>query len=161
MKKPLTHGCLEAITTVVGRLDEFTAKAISASLTNAGSEFQVEVMNREGSRTPIAVISEGSRKIAAWAASHQWQGMQTIEAFTHPDFRRRGCCRAAAAMLVAGQTLDPSLPVAIFSPNCMGIAQSLGFNDIRLYELFEDEWRLSLVLAHNPLRWPPSGVSGD
>ena len=128
---------------------------------NHGSEVQQEVMNREGSRTPITIIREGSWRIAAWAASHQWRGLQTIEGFTHPDFRRRGCCRAAVAMLVASEALDPSQPVAIFSPDCLGVAQSLGFADIRLYELFGDDWRLSAVLEHKPLRWSPPGGAGE
>ncbi|NDE18044.1 hypothetical protein EBZ80_24295 [bacterium] len=161
MKKPLTPHCLEAITTVVGSLDDLDAKAITSSLTRAGSEFQVEVMNREGSRTPIALVREGSWRIAAWAASHQWRGLQTIEGFTHPDFRRRGCCRAAVAMLVASRSLDPDSPVAIFSPDCIGVAHSLGFTDIRLYELFGDDWRLSLVLEHKPLRWSLPGGADE
>jgi predicted GNAT family acetyltransferase len=159
MKKPLTFRCLEAITTTVGALEELDARAITSSLTRAGSEFQQEVMNRDGSRTPITIIREGSWRIAAWAASHQWRGLQTIEGFTHPDFRRRGCCRAAVAMLVAAEALDPSQPVAVFSVNCLGLAQSLGFTDIRLYKLFGDDWRL--VLEHKPLRWSPPGGAGE
>jgi len=161
MKKPLTARCLEAITTVVGALEELDAKAITSSLTKAGSEFQQEVMNREGSRTPITIIREGSWRIAAWAASHRWRGMQTIEGFTHSDFRRRGFFRLGVSMLIANESLDIEQPVAIFSPHCLGVAQLLRFPEVRLYERFGDEWRLSLVAADKPLRWSPPGGAGE
>jgi hypothetical protein len=161
MKKPLTFRCLEAITTVVGAMSELDARAISATLTRAGSEFQFEVMNREGSRTPIAIVRDGSGIVVAWAATHQWSGMQTVECFTHPEQRGRGYCRAAVSLLLATGALDREQPVAVFSPVAVGIASQAGFADIRLYEFRGESWRLSSVLATNPLRWSPPGGASD
>lgn len=131
---------MEAITTTVGSLADYDAAVIVETLTKTGSEFQREVSNRNGSRTPIAIVRDGSWRIVAWAASHVWKGMQTLEGFTLEAYRRRGCSRACAAMLVADGSLDPSRPIAVFAPSCVEIARSVGCREIRLFEFRDGDW---------------------
>lgn len=150
-EKSLTSSCLEAITTTVNNLSDIDAKAISASLTWAGSEFQTEVMNKESSETPIAVVKDGPDRVVAWAASHVWEKHQTLECFTNPDYRRRGLARAAATLLLANGILDASLPIAVFSPECLRLAASIGFADVRLFgRCGEGGWRIVAELITDP-----------
>ena len=83
------------------------ADAIVAHLTNAGSEFREEVATRKtrDHRTPISlVIEEGT--LVAWACSHQWRGMQTLEMFTAASQRRRRLATIATTVLVASSQFD-------------------------------------------------------
>jgi GNAT superfamily N-acetyltransferase len=142
---------MEAITTVVGDLSELDAKAISACLTWAGSDFQTEIMNRENSKTPIAILRDGPNRVVAWAATHLWERHQTLEGFTHPDYRRKGLARVAASLLIASGSLDLSLPIAVFSPECLRLAASLGFADVRLFERCGNGgWRITAELLTDP-----------
>lgn len=150
-EKTLTGSCLEAITTTVGALSDLDAKAISASLTWAGSDFQIEVMNRENSKTPIAILRDGPNRVVAWAATHIWESHQTLEGFTHPEYRRRGLARTVSALLIASGSLDVSLPIAVFSPECLRLAASLGFADVRLFERCGNGgWRITAELITDP-----------
>lgn len=134
---------MEAITTTVGSLSDTDARAIVTRLTRPGSEFQQEVSNRDGSRTPIVLVRDGSWRIVSWAATHQWRGQQTLEGFTMDAYRRRGCQRAAAALLLASGAISTDRPVAIFSPLLINISHSLGFSTVRLYEFRDGDWRLN------------------
>lgn len=131
---------MEAITTTVGALADYDAAVIVESLTRTGSEFQQEVASRNGSRTPIVIVRDGSWRIVSWAASHVWRGMQTLEGFTLEAYRRRGIARACAAMLVADGSLDTRRPLAVFAPYCVEIAKSVGFREIRLFEFRDGDW---------------------
>jgi hypothetical protein len=139
-KSRLTN-CMEALTFTVGSLSEYDAAVIASELTKPNSEFQQEVLNRHGSKTPIAIVRDGSWRIVAWVASHLWQEHQTLEGFTLPSHRRRGCARAAAAMLAANGDLDPKWPTAVFSQDCIEIARSIGCRDIHLFEFRDGKWR--------------------
>lgn len=142
---------METITTRVKDLAELDAKAISAGLTWAGSDFQVEMMNRENSETPIAIVRDGPERVVAWAATHNWQNNQTLEAFTSPAYRRRGLARVAALMLRAEGSLDVLRPVAVFSPECLPLAASLGFGEVRLFaRCGESSWRIAAELVTDP-----------
>jgi hypothetical protein len=142
---------MEAITTTVRNLSDLDAKAISASLTWAGSEFQIEIMNKESSSTPIAIVRDGPERVVAWAASHVWQKHQTLECFTHPTRRRSGLARTAASLLIADGVLNFTLPIAVFSPECLRLAASLGFADVRLFERCgEGAWKLVAELITDP-----------
>jgi hypothetical protein len=150
-EKTLTRPCLEAITMTVKDLSELDAKAISANLTWAGSEFQAEVMNRENSNTPIAILRDGPNRVVAWAATHIWEGHQTLEGFTHRDYRRKGLARVAASLLIASGSLDVACPIAVFSPECLRLAASLGFADVRLFERCgPGGWRITAELITDP-----------
>lgn len=129
---------MEAITTSVERLNDLDRKAIVNGLTRPGSEFQSELGSR--SKTPVAIVRLGTWRIASWAATHNWRGMQTLEGFTVEPERRKGLARVAAAMLVASGLIDPKRPVAVFSPNCVGIARSVGCRDVRLFERNGEDW---------------------
>lgn len=134
---------MDAITTTVGMLSDLDAKEIVSRLTKTGSEFQREVSNREGSTTPIALVRDGSWRIVSWAATHHWNGLQTLEGFTLPERRRRGCQRAAASMLAASGSVNTRLPVAVFSPFLIDTARAVGCREVLLYELKDGEWRLN------------------
>lgn len=132
---------MEAITCTVGSLSDCDAAVIAAHLTKPNSEFQQEVLNRHGSKTPIAIVRDGSWRIVAWVATHYWREHQTLEGFTLPEYRRRGCARAAAAMLAANGDLNPKFPTAVFSGTCISIAKAVGCREVHLYELRDGEWR--------------------
>lgn len=132
---------MESLTSTVGSLSDYDAEIIATRLTKPGSDFQQEVKNRNGSKTPIAIIRDGSWRIVAWAATHFWQEHQTIEGYTLPEYRRRGCARAAAAMLSASGALDPRWPTAVFSPECLEIARSVGCREVHFYELRDGTWQ--------------------
>jgi hypothetical protein len=134
---------MDAITTTVGMLSDLDAKEIVSRLTKPGSEFQREVSGREGSATPIALVRDGSWRIVSWAATHQWSGLQTLEGFTLPECRRRGCQRAAACLLTASGSLNVLLPVAVFSPFLIDIARAVGCREVLLYELRDGVWQLN------------------
>ena len=131
---------MNAKTTTVGSLTPYEAWEIVSTLTNPDSEFQREVRDSEKSETPIAIVFDGSWKIVAWAASHKWQGQQTLEGFTRPSHRSRGLMRMAASMLVADGIIDTFLPVAVFSPACIAVASSIGCRRVRLYEQRDGRW---------------------
>jgi hypothetical protein len=133
---------MDAVTLTVGKLGDQDAGIIASRLTRSGSEFQAEVLGRASSKpaTPIAIVRNGSDVIAAWAATHSWRGMQTLEGFTAEHTRRKGLARLAAAMLVADGAIDPRKPVCVFSPHCVEIARSVGCRDVRLFERHGDDW---------------------
>lgn len=107
------------------------------ALCSPGSDMQRE-FTLCVSETPIAVIYDDQP--IAWAATHQWSGFQTLEMFVHPDHRREGLGRAAAAMLLAGGCIDKMQQLAVFSPECVPLARSLGFVDVRQFRRVADEW---------------------
>lgn len=115
--------------------------AIARRLTWPGSEFQFEVVRRLGgemsSATPIVLWHERGA-LLAWACSHEWRGMQTLEMFT--DERHRGCgiALALSATLVAAGVLDKDEPLAVFSPVTEAIAHRLAFAEVRR---FQHDWR--------------------
>ena len=133
---------IEAITTSVARLSNLDAQWIVRNMTNPGSEFQEEVLSRAGD-TPVALIRIKDLRIACWVATHKWKNHQTIEGFTCEQVRRQGMARAAAALLVAGGFVRTDSPTAVFSPDCVKIAQSVGCKKVRLYEQSpEGQWVL-------------------
>jgi hypothetical protein len=130
---------MQALTTTVCDLSPLDAVLIRTWLTKPGSEFQAEVTDAT-SDTPIAIVRSQEEWVAAWTATHNWRGMQTLEGFTHPSCRRRGFARVAAAMLIAEGHIDPSKTLAVFSPLCVTMAAALSCRDVRLYERRGTEW---------------------
>ena len=113
-------------------------ESCGTGLCRNGSEMQDEFL-AGSSRTPIAVIYDGIHPVA-WAATHRWRGLQTIEGFTRETFRRRGLQRFAASGLLAAGILDPREPVAVFAPPCVKLTRSLGFAGVRLFQRLDGEW---------------------
>lgn len=130
---------MRAFTTTVASLSLSDAECIIMRLTKPQSEFQVEVTEKT-SGTPVAIVKTDQERVLAWAATHFWRGMQTLEGFTDPYYRRRGLARAAASLLVAEGSIDPRDTVAVFSPQCVSIAVALGCRDVRLFERQGKEW---------------------
>jgi hypothetical protein len=130
---------MDAFTTTVARLSLLDADFIVTRLTKPGSEFQAEVTARK-SDTPVVIVRTRDARVAAWAASHQWRGMQTLEGFTDPGLRRRGIATVAACMLVAEGIIDTRMALAVFSPTCAPIATAAGCRDVRLFERRGDDW---------------------
>jgi hypothetical protein len=131
---------MDAVVITVGRLSDSDASVIASSMTRPGSEFQEEVKSREGSTTPIAIIRDAGDPVVAWAATHDWRGMQTLEGYTKEPFRRRGLARAAASLLAAAGHIDSQRTTAVFAPYCVEIARSVGCRDVRLFERRGGEW---------------------
>jgi hypothetical protein len=159
VKNQLTNSCLEAITVTVGALGDLDAKAISARLSNAGSNFQAEVMNRDGSRTPIVLVRDGFHRVASWAATRTLDGLATLEGFTIKERRRQGLFAAATSMLIGGGLLSRDQPLVVFTIETMSAAVDLKFTDVRLYHDTGDGPRLALSVSNHPLRWSPPGES--
>ena len=112
-------------------------RALLQSLCSPGSDMQRE-FTLCVSETPIAVIYDDQP--IAWAATHQWSGFQTLEMFVHADHRREGLGRAAAAMLLAAGHIDTLQQLAVFSAECVPLARSLGFVDVRQFRRVADAW---------------------
>lgn len=111
--------------TNVSLLKDCDAEWMANLLTRDGSEMREELLGPRVIGTPIAVVSDRGN-IIAWAATHNWQGMQTLECYTAQQYRSRGIARFAAAALVAGDKLSRGAATAVFRPSCLPIAESVG-----------------------------------
>lgn len=131
---------MDAIIRRVSQLTDSEVSDIVGSLTNEGSEFQQECSARLG-MTPVAIVRDGSGRVLAWSATHEWNGMQTLEGFTSLAWRRRGLAKIAAAMLAADGHLETDEPVAVFSPDYLGVARAVGFGRIKIYEQRDGNWQ--------------------
>ena len=124
-------------------LDPRDMLAIRSRLTNAGSEFQVEVTaaleGEASSCTPLAVWHHDGA-LVGWACSHVWRGVQTLEQYTDERHRNTGKGAALAAVLIASRTIDPKKPLAVFSPVTADIARRLGVTDVVLYQRVGADW---------------------
>jgi GNAT superfamily N-acetyltransferase len=128
------------LTTVDG-LTPADCLAIGRRLCHPHSEFQLEVLRRMSgemsSSTPIC-LWHGGGALLAWAASHEWRGMQTLEMFTDERHRGRGIAVALSAAMYAAGVLERDLPLAVFAPLTEEIARRLGFEDV---QLFAHDWK--------------------
>lgn len=124
----------------VAELGPQTASYIAENLCRPGSEMQGEF--REAMTDTPVVVAFTDRPIA-WVASHEWRGLQTLEAFTAPEWRRRGIARAGAQLLLATWYLDRKEPVAVFASDCVPLAKGLGFAQVCLYQRSGDDWSLT------------------
>ena len=111
-------------------LEPADAAYIARHLCRPESEFSRELLD-ETSLTPMVVVYEEDP--VAWVATHQWRGFQTLEGFTHEEWRRRGLCRIASLVLIAGGYLRRDQPLAVFSPECVELTRDLGFAETRLF----------------------------
>lgn len=130
------------LTTIDG-LDPRDMLAIRSRLTKPDSEFQAEVTGvlagESSSCTPVAVWhSDGA--MVAWACSHVWRGMQTLEQFVEERYRNTGKGTTLASFLMSCGVIDAAKPLAVFSPATAGIASKLGCADVVLFELRGSEW---------------------
>ncbi len=124
----------------VAELGPKTAAYIAENLCRPGSDMQYE-FRQAITDTPV-VVAITDRPIA-WVASHEWRGMQTLEAFTATEWRRRGLARAGAMLMLATWNLDRREPVAVFSPDCVPLAKGLGFVQVCQYQRSGDDWSLT------------------
>ena len=124
-------------------LDPRDMLAIRSRLTNAGSEFQVEVTaaleGEASSCTPLAVWHHDGA-LVGWACSHVWRGVQTLEQYVDDRHRSAGKATALAAVLIASRTIDPQKPLAVFSAVTADIARKLGVVDVVLYQRAGADW---------------------
>ena len=130
------------LTTVDG-LDPRDMLAIRSRLTKPSSEFQLEVATvlegEASSCTPIAVWHcDGS--LIAWACSHVWRGMQTLEQYVEERCRNTGKATALTAFVLSAGVIDAGKPLAVFSPFTADIARKLGVADVVLFERRGEDW---------------------
>jgi len=119
---------------LLSELDSDLAEHCAQHLCKIGSEMQRE-FRRHNSLTPVCIVYDGDDALpVAWIATHTWRGMQTIEAFTAPDWRRRGVARIGVQMLLATQHLDKRASVAVFAVECVELAYSTGWDDVRFFQ---------------------------
>lgn len=130
------------LTTIDG-LDPRDMLAIRSRLTKPGSEFQAEVSaaleGDSSSCTPVAVWHlDGA--VVAWACSHVWRGMQTLEQFVDERYRQTGKATALSAFLLSCGVLVLGKPLAVFSPFTADISRKLGFPDVALFQRQGEDW---------------------
>jgi len=130
------------LTTIDG-LEPRDMLAIRSRLTKPGSEFQLEVSTvlegEASSCTPVAVWhSDGA--MLAWACSHVWRGMQTLEQFVEERYRQTGKATALTAFLLSAGVIHAGKPLAVFSPHTADIARKLGLADVVLFQRRGTEW---------------------
>jgi hypothetical protein len=130
------------IATVDG-LDASDCVAIARRLCRQGSDFQREligVMNGEASSCAPVALWHADGALVGWAASHIWQGSQTLEMFTDERHRGRGIASALSAALVAAGFVDRGQVLAVFSESTEMIALRLAFADVRRYRREGSDW---------------------
>ena len=130
------------LTTVDG-LDPRDMLAIRSRLTKPSSEFQLEVAQvlegEASSCTPLAVWHADGAMIA-WACSHVWRGMQTLEQYVEERYRNTGKATALTAFMLSVPVIDAGKPLAVFSPFTADIARKLGVADVVLFERRGEDW---------------------
>lgn len=130
------------LTTIDG-LDPRDMLAIRSRLTKPGSEFQAEVSAAlEGdasSCTPVAVWHADGAMLA-WACSHVWRGMATLEQYVEERYRNTGKATSLTAFLLSCGVISADKPLAVFSPFTADIARKLGCADVVLFERRGEEW---------------------
>lgn len=124
----LIFPCMFIATETPLTIEPEDADAIARSLCRPGSEMQREFLAAKAD-TPLVVFYDPEP--IAWVASHVWRSIQTIEAFVDPSRRRMGFARIGALVLLATGYLNKHEAVAVFSPECVSLAKSLGFKDVR------------------------------
>jgi hypothetical protein len=130
------------LTTVDG-LDPRDMLAIRSRLTKPSSEFQLEVgqvlEGEASSCTPLAVWHADGATIA-WACSHVWRGMQTLEQYVEERYRNTGKATALTAFMLSVPVIDAGKTLAVFSPFTADIARKLGCADVILFERRGEDW---------------------
>ena len=130
------------LTTIDG-LDPRDMLAIRSRLTKPGSEFQSEVSaaleGDSSSCTPVAVWHADGAMLA-WACSHVWRGMQTLEQYVEERCRNTGKATALTAFLFSCGVISADKPLAVFSPFTADIARKLGCVEVVLFERRGEEW---------------------
>lgn len=106
------------------------AEYISRALCNPGSEMQRELIDSK-TDTPMIVVYDPEP--IGWVATHLWRGLQTLECYVDPEWRRHGLARIGALALMANGYLDRTKAVAVFSAECVALTRSLGFKDVRQF----------------------------
>lgn len=112
---------------------------IVSHLTHQGSEFQAECLDR-ATGTPVSIIRSDADGVIAWACTHSWRGMQTLEGFTREPHRRKGYGKAVAFALIARDHVLRSEDVAVFSPEYGNLARSIGCTRVRIFSRVADDW---------------------
>lgn len=127
---------------LLAELDAELAHYCASHLCRPGSEMSDE-FRRHRTFTPVNICYDGDNaQPIGWVATHVWRGQQTIEGFTHKDYRRRGIARIGVQMLLACHHLDKREPVSVFAPECVELAYSVGWTDVRFWERFGVfDWR--------------------
>ena len=119
---------------LLNELDADLAEHCAKWLCKLGSEMQRE-FRRHNSLTPLALTYDGDDALpVSWVATHVWRGIQTIEGYTAPDWRRRGIARIGVLMLVSAGHLNKREPLAVFAPECVDLAYGVGFDDVRFFQ---------------------------
>jgi hypothetical protein len=130
------------LTTIDG-LDPRDMLAIRSRLTKPDSEFQAEVTGvlagESSSCTPVAVWHADGAMLA-WACSHVWRGMQTLEQYVEERYRNTGKATSLTSFLLSCEVIDARKPLAVFSPFTAGIASKLGCADVVLFERRGADW---------------------
>jgi GNAT superfamily N-acetyltransferase len=106
------------------------AEYIARALCNPGSEMQRELIDAK-TDTPMVVAYDPEP--IGWVATHLWRGLQTLEGYVDPDWRRKGLARIGALTLITTGYLDRRQAIAVFSDECVTLARSIGFKDVRQF----------------------------
>lgn len=106
------------------------AEYCARALCRPGSEMQKEFID---ATTDTPMVAFYDPEPIGWVATHLWRGLQTLEGYVDPEWRRKGLARIGALTLIANGYLDRTKAIAVFSPECVALASSLGFADVRQF----------------------------
>jgi GNAT superfamily N-acetyltransferase len=96
-----------------------------------------------------------------WASATLWDSSLALQAFVDAEYRGQGLATALASVLVVDGILTRQMPIAVFSDECVRIAQRLRFPDIRRYRRVDDGWVRSERLFDNDEPDAPTGLGQE
>lgn len=106
------------------------AEHMARALCRPGSEMQRELID---AKTDTPMVAFYDPEPIGWVATHLWRGLQTLEGYVDPEWRRKGLARIGSLTLLATGYLDRTKAIAVFSDECVVLARSLGFKDVRQF----------------------------
>jgi hypothetical protein len=130
---------MELFTLKANRLGVSERRFIIDHLTREGSDFQKQLM--AGSPLGSIAICLDMGEIVGWARTETWEGNETLEAFVHQQYRRRGIARLCAAGLVASNAFDGGRSVAVFRESMLHLARRVGLEPILFCRQPDGSWR--------------------
>jgi GNAT superfamily N-acetyltransferase len=130
---------MELFTLNANRLGLSERRHIIDHLTWDGSDFQKALMSGAPLGTIAICLDMG--EIVGWARTETWEGNETLEAFVHQQYRRRGIARFCAEGLVASNAFDGGRSVAVFRKSMLHLARCVGLEPLLFCRQQDGSWR--------------------
>lgn len=130
---------MELFTLKASRLSVSERRFMVDHLTWEGSDFQKALIAGNPSGSIAICLDMG--EIVGWARTEKWEGNETLEAFVHQQYRRRGIASLCAAGLVASNAFDGGRSVAVFRESMLHLARRVGLEPILFCSQPDGSWR--------------------